>query len=85
MVGFLLYLYYMNIKEVIDIPENNPCNHCTPCLRLRLMEMGFIEGQKINIHTKRMGLWIVDVLSENEDVLSTYALRPEELDRICLK
>lgn len=75
----------MNIKEVIDVPENNPCYSCNPCLRLRLMEMGFIEGQKINIHTKKLGLWMVDILSDNDDVISTYALRQEEIDRICLK
>jgi Fe2+ transport system protein FeoA len=49
------------------------------------MEMGFIEGQKIEIGDKRLGLWLVNILSDNEDVISTVALRQEELDKICLK
>jgi hypothetical protein len=49
------------------------------------MEMGLIDGQLIDIETKRLGLYIVNILSENEDVVSTIALRQEEFDRICLK
>jgi len=75
----------MNIQEVIDVTENNPCDRCESCIRLRLMEMGFIQGQKINVRHKRYGLYLVHTLSDNEEIVSTYALRPEELDRICLK
>jgi Fe2+ transport system protein FeoA len=75
----------MKIYDIIDIPEPLNCQKCTPCLRLRMMEMGFIEGQKIEIGDKRLGLWLVNILSDNEDVISTVALRQEELDKICLK
>jgi Fe2+ transport system protein FeoA len=33
--------------EVVDIPQPENCEKCTPCLRLRLMEMGFITGERI--------------------------------------
>ena len=39
----------MKTYDVIDVPANDPCENCTPCLRLRLMDMGFITGQKIEI------------------------------------
>jgi hypothetical protein len=71
--------------NVIDIPQPENCEKCTPCLRLRMMELGLITGQKIEINDKRLGLWLVNILSDNDDVATTIALRPEELDRICLK
>jgi Fe2+ transport system protein FeoA len=49
------------------------------------MEMGFISGQKIEIMDKRLGLWLINILSDNDSTTSTIALRQEELDRICLK
>jgi Fe2+ transport system protein FeoA len=70
---------------VIDIPQPENCEKCTPCLRLRMMELGLITGQKIEINNKRLGLWLINILSDNDDVATTIALRPEELDRICLK
>ena len=72
----------MKTYDVIDVPANDPCENCTPCLRLRLMDMGFIAGQKIEIEEKRLGLWIVNMVSENGNQEQTFALRPEELDRI---
>jgi Fe2+ transport system protein FeoA len=71
--------------EVVDVPQSENCEKCVPCLRLRLMEMGFITGEKVEIEDKRLGLWIVNILSENDDTSSRVALRQEELDRICLK
>jgi Fe2+ transport system protein FeoA len=71
--------------EVIDVPQPINCQNCNPCLRIRLMELGFISGQKIELGQKRMGLYSVNVLSDNGDVTQTIALREEELDRICLK
>jgi Fe2+ transport system protein FeoA len=73
------------IKEVIDVPQSENCERCTPCIRLRLMEMGFIEGQEIEVGEQKLGLHIVSILSEFGDILSTIAMRPEELNRICLK
>ena len=75
----------MKIFNVIDVPQPEDCKKCTPCLRLRMMEIGFISGQKIEIMDKRLGLWLVNILSDNDSTTSTIALRQEELDRICLK
>jgi Fe2+ transport system protein FeoA len=71
--------------EVVDVPQPENCEKCVPCLRLRLMEMGLITGEKVEIEDKRGGLWIVNILSDNEEISSRVALRQEELDRICLK
>ena len=71
--------------EIIDVPQPENCEKCTPCLRLRLMEMGLITGEKVEIEDRRLGLWIVNILSDNEDTSSRVALRQEELDRICFK
>lgn len=71
--------------DVVDIPQPEDCKKCTPCLRLRMMEMGLIQGQRIEISDKRLGLLLVNILSEGNSIDSTIALRQEELDRICLK
>lgn len=74
-------MYY----EILDVPQSENCEKCIPCLRLRLMEIGFIQGQKIEIKDERLGLYIVNILSDSGDVSQTIVLRPEELNRICLK
>ena len=71
--------------EVVDVPQNNPCENCVPCMRLKLMEMGFIHGQEIEISDKKFGLYLVNILSDGGQTDSTIGLRQEELDRICLK
>ena len=73
------------LYNVIDVPQPENCQNCTPCMRLKLMEMGFIQGQHVKISNKKFGLYLIDILSENGHVTSTVALRPEELGRICLK
>jgi Fe2+ transport system protein FeoA len=73
------------VYEVIDVPQPINCENCNPCLRIRLMELGFITGQKIELGKKRLGLYSVNVLSDNGDVTQTIALREEEFSRICLK
>jgi len=75
----------MKTYDVIDVPQNEPCENCTPCLRLRLMDMGFISGQRVEIEEKKLGLWLVHMISDNGHTEQTFALRPEELDRVCLK
>lgn len=72
------------IYKIEDVMSGIPCENCSPCLRLRLMELGFIGGEKIKITGHRMGIWMVDVLSENDIVNYTIGLRDEEADRICL-
>jgi len=71
--------------EVMDVPQSNPCENCTPCMRLKLMDMGFIDGQEIEISDKKFGLYLVNILSDGGQIDSTIGLRQEELDRICLK
>jgi Fe2+ transport system protein FeoA len=71
--------------DVIDVPQKEQCENCTPCLRLRLMDMGFITGQKIEIEKKKLGLWLVHMISDSGHMEQTFALRPEEMDRICIK
>lgn len=71
--------------EVIDVPQNDPCQHCTPCMRMKLMEIGFLQGQEIEVTEKMKGLFVIDMLSPNGNVEQTIALRKEELDRICYK
>ena len=71
--------------EVIDVPQPGNCENCTPCMRMKLMELGFIFGQEIDITEKMNGLYVVDMLSDCGNVEQTIALRKEELDRICYK
>jgi Fe2+ transport system protein FeoA len=75
----------MKTYKVIDVPQSNPCENCTPCMRLKLMEMGFIREQEIEISEKKLGLYLVNIISDGGQIDSTVALRQEELDRICLK
>lgn len=49
------------------------------------MEMGLIMGEKIEFGERRLGLYTVNILSDNGDISSVVALRQEELDRICMK
>lgn len=74
----------MNYPTISEVTQNDPCNNCKPCLRLRLMDMGFIPGQEIDIEDERLGLHLVHLMSDNGHVEQTFALRPEELGRICL-
>jgi Fe2+ transport system protein FeoA len=71
--------------EVIDVPQPEDCQNCTPCMRMKLMELGFLEGQEIEVTEKMNGMYVVDMISHNGNVEQTIALRKEELDRICYK
>jgi Fe2+ transport system protein FeoA len=71
--------------EILDLPHPENCERCAPCLRIRLMEMGLITEERVEIEDKRLGLWIINILTDNENTSSRVALRQEELDRICLK
>ena len=82
----------MNFRKLIgktvkikDVPVNNPCHNCHPCLRLRLMELGLIEGQKIELSKHSVGLWVIKILGENGIESSTLALRDEELERLLVE
>ena len=69
----------------MDVPQSENCQNCVPCMRLKLMDMGFIHGQEIEISDKKFGLYLVNILSDGGQIDSTIGLRQEELDRICLK
>lgn len=74
-----------NKFEVIDIPQPDDCENCVSCMRLKLMELGFVSGQRIEIQKKQWGMYIVNMVSNQGHVQQTIALRKEEFDRICLK
>ncbi len=73
------------IYEVIDVPQNEPCENCNPCMRMRLLEMGFVFGTEISVVEKQSGMFVIDMISPNGSVEQTIALRKEELDRVCYK
>jgi Fe2+ transport system protein FeoA len=73
------------VYEVIDVPQSDNCENCVYCMRLKLMEFGFIAGQNIEIQKKQWGLYVVNMISKQGYVEQTIALRKEEFDRICLK
>ncbi len=54
-------------------------------MRMRLMELGFVYGQEVEVREKISDMYIVDMLSDDGNVEQTIALRKEELGRICLK
>jgi Fe2+ transport system protein FeoA len=71
--------------KIIDLPQADPCERCSACMRLRLMEMGFYPGQKINLLKHQYGIWVVCILSETGHGESHIALREEELKRIIIE
>ena len=72
----------VKIFTVEDVPQSEPCLNCTPCLRLRIMEMGIIPGEKIELEKHHLGLWTVNILTNNNNIASTIAMRDEEMERI---
>jgi Fe2+ transport system protein FeoA len=71
--------------RIIDVPQNTPCDDCQPCIKLRLMELGFICGERIKVKKYQMGIWLVVLLTDYNEECQTMALRHEELDRIILE
>ena len=70
------------LYRIIDVPENVPCEKCFPYLSLRLLELGFIKGKKIEVEDSRLGIYMVRLLDENGTIETTYGLRDYELDRV---
>lgn len=68
-----------------DILQKSPCENCNICVRLRLLEMGLVPGQKIRIKKFRDDLWTITLLDENEMSISTLGLRKEEAERMLLE
>lgn len=79
----------LNFTEKIfiveDIPKENPCLDCNSCLRLRLLELGLITGQKVKVKKMRHELWTITFLDNLGNPESTFGLREEELKRIIFK
>jgi Fe2+ transport system protein FeoA len=73
------------IFTVEDVPQSEPCLNCNPCLRLRIMEMGIMPGEKIKLEKHHLGLWKVNILSNNNNVVSTLAIRDEEIERVFIE
>ena len=74
-----------NCYQVVDISQNEPCENFISCMRLKLMEIGFVGGQDIEIQKKQFGLYVVNMLSKQGHIEQTIALREEEFSKICLK
>jgi Fe2+ transport system protein FeoA len=74
----------MKNYQISDVIENNPCYNCKPCLRLRLMDMGFIPGQKIDVEKCSLGLYLVHLKSDGDNHEQTFALREDEFERLCV-
>lgn len=72
------------IYKVEKVVQNKPCFNCNPCLRLRLMEIGFNEGARVMIKKKLGEIWVVDLISEEESVEQTIGLRDNETYQIVL-
>lgn len=68
--------------RVIDVPQNIPCDNCKPCIRLRMMELGFICGEYVKPKRFQGGVWLVTILTDQKEECQTIALRHEELNRI---
>lgn len=66
------------VFSIKDVPVFDPCLNCNPCIRLRLMELGMFEGDKIKIVKHQIGLWIVNILGINGSTISSVALRDDE-------
>ena len=72
------------VFTIADVPENVPCSNCDPCLGVKIMEMGMYKGERIEVVNHRFGLWTVNILDRNNNVVSTVAMREEEVKRIIL-
>jgi Fe2+ transport system protein FeoA len=73
------------VYEIVDIPEPLICENCNQCMRVKLMEMGLIIGQDIQIQKKQWGLYIINLLSKDGHVEQTLAMGEDELSKVCLK
>lgn len=77
----------MNLKigelyRVVDIPEAEHCLKCKPCIRLRMMEMGFICGEIIKVKLHQNGVYLVSLLTNGGEECQSIAVRDNELSKI---
>jgi hypothetical protein len=68
----------------INLLQEIPCEKCNFCFKMRLMEMGFISDEEIEITDYKFGLWTINILSETGKKMSTLAVRNEEVNKCCV-
>lgn len=73
------------VYRIKDIPQNVPCENCEVCLRMRLMEMGLMPGEKIMFKKFHNDMWLLNVLSESGHEINKIALRSDEFERIIME
>ena len=71
--------------RVKDIKENDPCQKCTTCTKLKLMEIGFDIGCKFKVNRFQNNIWVISFLTESGGIEQTIALRDEETFQIILE
>lgn len=67
-----------NTYLVAAVNPKMPCQNCTICLRLRILEMGILPGETVRLENPSEGMWILNIIGTS----SRIGLRQEELDRI---
>jgi Fe2+ transport system protein FeoA len=72
------------IFHISEIIGDDFCQKCDSCLKMRLIEMGVLKNEKIQIVDYSLGLWRVDILDEDDMKYSSLAFRDEELSKICV-
>ena len=68
--------------RVVDVPQSSPCFNCKPCIRLRMMEMGFVCGEIIRVKQHSLGIYLVALLTKEGTECQSIALREDEANRI---
>ncbi len=70
------------VYRILCVPPNDPCQECSPCLKLKIMEMGLFPNENILMEGKRLGIWIVKILDSKGNITSTLAMREDEVSGI---
>ena len=71
--------------RIKGVSQPEECQNCKVCLKLRMMELGLMPGAILQLNTHNLGLWVLNILSENGVVESSLALREDEAERILLE
>jgi Fe2+ transport system protein FeoA len=54
-------------------------------MKLRIMELGILPGERIRIEGHHLGLWVIAILDHSNRAASTIAMREEEVLGIIVK
>ena len=72
-----------SIYMITEVAAGTPCQECKPCMRLRMMEMCLLPGERIKIEAHSLGIWRISILGDfGDDPSSTIAMRDDEAVRI---